>query len=72
MKELTHAEAFDWLEEHKAQVWYDKGFRKWTCQVMVGEKPNTKVIQPSANSLWVAVQLAAEQLDEWTTSLKTS
>jgi hypothetical protein len=69
MRELTHEEAFDWIEKYEAQVWYNKHNRKWTCQVI--PEPGT-VIQPSAYGLWVAVQLASEKLEEWQTLSKTS
>lgn len=50
----------DWVEEHKAQLWFDKHRNLWTCQVMY----HPHVIQPSRLTVRGAIVDARFKLDE--------
>lgn len=54
------AQLFEWLEEHKAQVWYDSKQAQWTLFLRV---PGKRIpIQPSAPTLFEVVTKAREKL----------
>ena len=59
--DLTHEQAFDYIEKHHIQLWWDRKAGKWTAQFFQ-EEPHI-FIQESTYGLVVAIQLIKDKLD---------
>lgn len=56
----------EFIESRKAQIWYDRRSKLWTCQVI----SDGNVIQPSRASLTAAIDDAIDQWDKLHTEYK--
>ena len=55
---MTDAELFQWLVDHKAQIWYDDKQLKWTCFKFIAKG---KVVNASNADLRLTMLAAIAQ-----------